>query len=286
MTIVTEALADGAGPGTTTAAAAQALAAATVPAPHALVTGATRGIGVAIALALAGAGWRVTLAGRSLEALEAARATLPMAPGIAHDCIELDVADAASVARAFAVVHARDGALQALVNNAGAVETAPLARMSHDTWDRMLAVNLTGVFLCTQAALPPMLAAKAGRIVNIASTAAQKGYAYCTAYAAAKHGVLGLTRSLALEVAGAGLAVNAVCPGYTDTDIVRDGVARIVERTGRSEAEGLATFTQSNPLQRLIRPDEVAATVRWLCAEAPAAITGQAFSVSGGEVMS
>jgi NAD(P)-dependent dehydrogenase (short-subunit alcohol dehydrogenase family) len=130
-----------------------------------------------------------------------------------------------------------------------------------------------------------MLAAKGGRIVNIASTAAQKGYAYCTAYAAAKHGVLGLTRSLALEVAGAGIAVNAVCPGYTDTDIVRDGVARIVERTGRSEADSLATFTQSNPLQRLIRPDEVAAAVRWLCAEAPVAVTGQAFSVSGGEVM-
>jgi NAD(P)-dependent dehydrogenase (short-subunit alcohol dehydrogenase family) len=254
-------------------------------APHALVTGAARGIGLAIAQALAGAGWRVTLAGRSAPALASARETLQAQPGVAHDCVELDVGDAASVARAFADVHARGGALQALVNNAGMVETAPLVRTTQESWDRMLAVNLTGVFLCTQAALPPMLAAKAGRIVNIASTAAQRGYAYCTAYAAAKHGVLGLTRSLALEVADAGIAVNAVCPGYTDTDIVRAGVARIVERTGRSEAEGLATFTRSNPLQRLIRPDEVAATVRWLCAEAPAAITGQAFSVSGGEVM-
>jgi len=261
------------------------LVAAGRPAPRVLVTGATRGIGAAIALALAGAGWQVTLAGRSRAALEAVRASLPVAPGIAHACVELDVADAASVARAFAEVHARDGALQALVNNAGAVETGPMARLPLATWDRMIAINLTGVFLCTQAALPPMLAAKAGRIVNIASTAAQKGYAYCTAYAAAKHGVLGLTRSLALELAPSGIAVNAVCPGYTDTDIVRSGVARLSERTGRSETESLATFTQASPLQRLIRPDEVAATVRWLCTEAPAGFTGQAFSLSGGEVM-
>ena len=250
-----------------------------------LVTGATRGIGAAIAQALAGAGWHVTLAGRSRAALEEVRVTLPVTEGLTHDCVELDVTDAASVARAFTEVHARGGALQALVNNAGAVETGPLARLAHETWDRMLAVNLTGVFLCTQAALPPMLAARAGRIVNIASSAGQKGYAYCTAYAAAKHGVLGMTRSLALEVAAQGLSVNAVCPGYTDTAIVRDGVARIVAATGRSEADAMSTFSQSSPLQRLVRPDEVAATVRWLCTDAPAAFTGQAMSVSGGEVM-
>ncbi len=253
--------------------------------PRVLVTGATRGIGAAIAQALAGAGWHVTLAGRSRAALEEVRVTLPIVEGMTHDCVELDVTDASSVARAFTEVHAKGGALQALVNNAGVVETGPLARLAHATWDRMLAVNLTGVFLCTQAALPPMLAARAGRIVNIASTAGQKGYAYCTAYAAAKHGVLGMTRSLALEVAAQGLSVNAVCPGYTDTAIVRDGVARIVAATGRSEGDALATFSQSSPLQRLVRPDEVAATVRWLCTDAPAALTGQALSVSGGEVM-
>jgi len=267
-------------------AAAEAVPLALKPAPRrVLVTGATRGIGAAIARALAGAGWHVTLAGRARAALEEVRVTLPIAEGVAHDCVELDVADAASVARAFAEVHARGGALQALVNNAGAVETGPLARLAHATWDRMLAVNLTGAFLCTQAALPPMLAARAGRIVNIASTAGQKGYAYCTAYAAAKHGVLGMTRSLALEVAAQGLSVNAVCPGYTDTAIVRDGVARIVAATGRSEADAMATFSQSSPLRRLVEPDEVAATVLWLCADAPAALTGQALSVSGGEVM-
>jgi len=250
-----------------------------------LVTGAARGIGAAIAQALAGAGWHVTLAGRTRAALEAVRATLPITEGLVHDCVELDVTDAASVARAFAEVHAKGGALQALVNNAGAVETGLLARLPHDTWDRMLAVNLTGVFLCTQAALAPMLAARAGRIVNIASTAGQKGYAYCAAYAAAKHGVLGLTRSLALEVAAQGLSVNAVCPGYTDTAIVRDGVARIVAATGRSEGDALATFSRSSALGRLVEPGEVAATVLWLCADAPAAFTGQAMSVSGGEVM-
>lgn len=250
-----------------------------------LVTGATRGIGAAIAQALAAAGWHVTLAGRSRAALEEVRVTLPVTEGLAHDCVELDVTDATSVARAFADVHARGGALQALVNNAGAVETGPLARLAHGSWDRMLAVNLTGVFLCVQAALPPMLAARAGRIVNIASTAGQKGYAYCAAYAAAKHGVLGLTRSLALEVAAQGLSVNAVCPGYTDTAIVRDGVARIVAATGRDPADALSTFSQASPLQRLVQPDEVAATVRWLCTDAPAAFTGQAMSVSGGEVM-
>ena len=255
------------------------------PAPRrVLVTGATRGIGAAIARALAGAGWHVMLAGRTRAALEEVRLTLPIAEGVAHDCVELDVTDAASVALAFAAVHAK-GALHALVNNAGAVETGPLARLAHDAWDRMLAVNLTGVFLCTQAALPPMIAARSGRIVNIASTAGQKGYAYCTAYAAAKHGVLGLTRSLALEVAAQGIAVNAVCPGYTDTDIVRDGVARIVAATGREESDAMATFSKASPLQRLVEPDEVAATVLWLCADAPAAFTGQAMSVSGGEVM-
>jgi len=255
------------------------------PAPRrVLVTGAARGIGAAIARALAGAGWHVTLGGRTRAALEETRGTLPIAEGVAHDCIELDVTDAASVAVAFAAVHAR-GPLDALVNNAGAVETGPMARLPRETWDRMLAVNLTGVFLCTQAALAPMIAARSGRIVNIASTAGQKGYAYCTAYAAAKHGVLGLTRSLALEVAAHGLSVNAVCPGYTDTDIVRDGVARIVAATGREEADALATFSQASPLKRLVEPDEVASTVLWLCADAPAAFTGQAMSVSGGEVM-
>jgi NAD(P)-dependent dehydrogenase (short-subunit alcohol dehydrogenase family) len=253
------------------------------PAPRVLVTGATRGIGAAIAQAMAAAGWHVTLAGRQLGALEAVRATLPVAAGVAHDCLVLDVTEPASVEAAFAQAHAKGGALQALVNNAGAVETGPFARFELDAWQRMLAVNLTGAFLCTQAALGPMLAAGAGRVVNIASTAGQKGYAYCAAYAAAKHGLVGMTRSLAIEVAARGVAVNAVCPGYTDTDLVREGAARVAAATGRDADEARAVFSQASPLQRLVRPEEIAATVRWLCADAPGALTGQALSVSGGE---
>jgi NAD(P)-dependent dehydrogenase (short-subunit alcohol dehydrogenase family) len=149
----------------------------------------------------------------------------------------------------------------------------------------MLAVNLTGTFLCTQAALPDMLAAGGGRIVNIASTAAQRGYAYVSAYVAAKHGVLGLTRSLALELARKGITVNAVCPGYTETDILRESIANVVAKTGRSEAQARAEFAAGNPQQRIVQPQEVADAVRWLCGEGASAITGQAISVSGGEVM-
>ncbi|HSI48889.1 MAG TPA: SDR family NAD(P)-dependent oxidoreductase [Ideonella sp.] len=250
-------------------------------APHVLVTGANRGIGAAIAHALAANGWRVTLAGRSIEALEATRAVLP---GDGHAVVQMDVASADSITRAFAEARAAQGPLHALVNNAGMVETGPTQRFALAAWERLLDVNLTGVFLCCQAAIADLRGTQ-GRIVNIASTAAQKGYAFTAAYAAAKHGVVGFTRSLALELAPAGIAVNAVCPGYTDTDIVRGGMAQIMDKKGKSEAEALQSFTQANPMQRLVRPDEVAEVVRWLCRQAPAAITGQSISISGGEVM-
>jgi len=196
-----------------------------------------------------------------------------------------DVADPAQVQAAFDEARSARGPVAILVNNAGCRESAPFSRTSLELWQRMLSVNLTGTFLCTQAALPDMLAAGWGRVVNVASTAGQKGYAYASAYAAAKHGVIGLTRSLALETARAGVTVNAVCPGYTDTELLRASVARIVERTGRSVEAARAELAAANPQRRLVQPEEVADAVLWLCGTAAAAVNGQSVSVCGGEVM-
>ena len=248
---------------------------------HALVTGAARGIGAAIARMLAAEGARLTLLGRNSTALAQLAGDLPGTHGIAV----LDVADAAQVLTAFAQARAERGPIGILVNNAGQAESAPFAKQTLELWNRMLAVNLTGSFLCAQAALPDMLAAGRGRIVNIASTAGLKGYAYVSAYVAAKHGVIGLTRSLALEVAKQGITVNAVCPGYTETDILRESIANVVAKTGRSEEEARAEFTKGNPQRRMVQPEEVADAVRWLCGDGASAVTGQAISVSGGEVM-
>ncbi len=250
---------------------------------HALVTGGGRGIGAAIAKALLGKGARVTITGRSADALAATVAELSAFGEI--DGVPMDVASAESVKQAFSAAQARFGPVEVLVNNAGQAASAPFMKTSDDVWQQMLAVNLTGTWHCMQAALPAMLAARWGRIVNVASTAGLTGYGYVSAYCAAKHGVIGLTRSLALEVAAKGVTVNAVCPGYTETDIVRDAVANIVAKTGRSEQEALAELAAGNPQKRLVQPDEVANAVAWLCMPGAGAMNGQAVAVAGGEVM-
>ena len=247
------------------------------------ITGAAQGIGAAIAETLAHQGAVLTLAGRRQPVLETLAQRLQTITRCA--VVTMDVSDADAVAHGFAQARAALGPVNMLVNNAGQAESAPFGKTSPELWQRMLDVNLTGTFLCTQAVLPDMLAARAGRIVNIASTAGQRGYAYVAAYVAAKHGVIGLTRALALEMAQKGITVNAVCPGYTETEILRQSIANVVAKTGRSEAEARAEFAQSNPQRRMVQPQEVADAVQWLCSDAAASVTGQSISVSGGEVM-
>jgi 3-hydroxybutyrate dehydrogenase len=251
---------------------------------HALVTGGARGIGAACARALLMRGASVTLAGRDAQSLLAAVETMS-AQGGAVAMQVLDVTDEESVRAGFAAAAERFGRIDILVNNAGQASPAPFGKTDAALWRRMLDVNLTGTFHCTQAALPGMLEAKWGRVVNVASTAGLVGYRYVSAYVAAKHGVIGLTRAVALEVATKGVTVNAVCPGYTETDIVREAVANIVAKTGRSEDEARAELAAGNPQKRLVQSEEVANAVAWLCLPDSAAMNGQSIAVAGGEVM-
>ncbi|MCR0982094.1 SDR family NAD(P)-dependent oxidoreductase [Roseomonas populi] len=242
---------------------------------HAMVTGGGTGIGLAVAAALTTAGARVTVLGRRDAPLRAAVA--------AGKAAGFEVADVTAEG-AMAAAVARVGTPAILVNAAGAAESAPFLKTDDALWERMLRVNLLGAVSSTRAALPGMLAGGRGRVVNIASTAAMRGYPYVSAYVASKHAVLGLTRALALEVATKGVTVNAVCPGFTETDIVAESVARIVAKTGRSEAEARAELAKHNPQGRLVQPEEVAAAVLFLCSDAASAVNGRALAVDGGEV--
>jgi 3-hydroxybutyrate dehydrogenase len=245
---------------------------------HALVTGGGRGIGRAIAAALAGAGATVTVLGRTAATLQE-----PIDAGAAHHAVVADVSDEAAVRAAITDAAARQP-IDILIANAGSAESAPFAKSDTALFARMIDVNFMGVVRAASAVLPGMKGRPYGRVIAIASTAGLKGYAYVSAYCAAKHAVIGLVRSLALEMAGTNVTVNAVCPGFTDTDLVAGSIETIMKKTGRSREHAIADLTKHNPQGRLVTPQEVADTVLWLCGEGAGAITGQAVAVAGGEI--
>lgn len=246
---------------------------------HALVTGGGRGIGRAIAASLVKAGATVTIVGRSPASLEQA-----IAQGAAHAAAVADVTDALAVQRAVRDAVDRNGPMDLLIANAGAAASAPFMKSGPEVFRQMLDVNLLGVTNVAQAVLGTMTERGFGRIVAVASTAGLKGYPYVSAYCAAKHAVIGFVRALALETAKTGVTVNAVCPGFTDTDLVAESLERIMAKTNRTRDEALGELVKHNPQGRLIDPSEIADAVLWLCGEGARSVTGQAIVVAGGEI--
>ena len=251
---------------------------------HAIVTGGGRGIGAAIAARLVRHGADVTIMGRSAEWLERHAAELRGERGATVAAEQCDVADLTSVRTAFARATATLGPAYILVNNAGVAKSRKLTDLTPDIWNETIAVNLTGTYHCTAEVLPGMIEMKGGRIVNVASSAGLRGYKTMTAYAASKHGVIGFTRSLALETAKLGITVNAVCPSYTDTDMAASGISALMDNLGKSREEAAQMLVRNIPRGTLIAPDEVAAAVAWLCSPDASGVTGIAMPISGGEV--
>jgi NAD(P)-dependent dehydrogenase (short-subunit alcohol dehydrogenase family) len=247
---------------------------------HALITGGGRGIGTAVAARLVAEGARVTLIARTRQQLEEVATAL----GKSAQSQCADVTNGATLLLACERAAQSFGPIDILINNAGQARAAPLHKAPDELWHAMLAVNLTGAYHAMRAVLPSMLERNFGRIVNVASSAGLRGYAYVAAYCASKHGVIGLTRAAALEVARSNITVNAICPGYTDTAIVEESIANIQKTTGRSAAQAREALVRANPQGRLIQPAEVANAVAWLCLPGTESVTGQSISVDGGEV--
>jgi NAD(P)-dependent dehydrogenase (short-subunit alcohol dehydrogenase family) len=246
------------------------------------VTGASRGIGAAIARMLVADGMLVTLCARDGESLR--RLTDELGGDAQAVGLVTDVTDAAAVRGAFAKARQQFGPVEVLINNAGQAASAKFTDTDEALWTRLLSVNLTGTYLCSREAIPDMLECGFGRIVNVASIAGLRGAPLLSAYATSKHAVVGLTRSLALEYATHNITVNAVCPGYVETDMVKGAIANIMKKTGRSEAEARATLVATNPQGRLVEAEEVADTVLWLCRPGAESVTGQSIVLAGGGV--
>ncbi len=251
---------------------------------HALVTGAGKGIGRATALLLARAGARVTVAARTTADLESCAAEA-RALGVQAMPLSADVARVEDVRALFAGARAALGPIDVLINGAGVAPSALIHKTSDDQWRAALEINLSGAFYCLREALPEMTARGWGRVVNVASIAGKTGYPYIAAYAASKHGLLGLTKCAALEVASAGVTVNAVCPGYVDTPMTEVSIARLAEKTRLDAAEARRHLEEASPQKRLFSSEEVAALILFLCGEDARGITGQAVSLDGGTVV-
>ena len=253
---------------------------------HAVVTGASRGIGAAIARGLAHAGAHLTLIGRSRDSLENIATELRALTRVHTEAV--DITNNAAVHTAMQAAEQALGPIHILVNNAGQASSQPFDKTDLAMWQSMITTNLTGTYSCTHAALPSMLKAASsgtpGRIIHVASTAGLQGYAYVSAYTAAKHGVIGLTRSLALELARKNITVNAICPGYTETDIVQSAIENIVAKTGKTPTQAREALADRNPQKQLVQPEEIAQAVLWLCGPGSAAINGQAIAIDGGEL--